>query len=138
MLRMSAKEYNKKYGSLFKEQRGNKYHNKKVEIDDKVFDSQSEGQFYYELKLQERQGLIKGFDTQVKESFYLNGRFICDYFVDFKIYHLDGHTEFLEHKGKATADWRIKFKLLQAKYADDPNVICTVNYYKAKYKYKLK
>ena len=137
--RMSAKEYNKKHGTFFKEEKRNKYGAKKVELDGKIFDSTSEGTLYYELKLQEKQGLIAAVETQVKESFYLNECFICDYYVDFLITHNDGSLEYIEHKGKATDAWRIKWKLLMAKYNDDPNMKCTINWLKPKYKFnKLK
>ena len=136
--RISAKEFNKKYGSYFKEKKGNKYNARKMELDGKKFDSMSEADFYSELKLQERQGIIAAVETQVKESFYLNETFICDYYVDFLITHNDGTREFIEHKssGTVTPAWRIKWKLLQAKYIDDPKVKCTINWYKPKYRYK--
>lgn len=128
--KLSAGEYNKKYGTNFKTQKGNKYNAKKTKLDGKIFDSQSEGDFYAELKMQEKAGLIQGFDTQVKESFYYNDIFICDYYVDFLVYHNDGTQEYIEHKGVATDAWRIKWKLLMAKYKDDNKTRCTVNWYK--------
>lgn len=133
MLRMSASEANKKFGSMFKT--NNKYNAKKINIDGKKFDSKSEGDYYLELKLQEKAGLIKGVDIQVKESFYAYDKFICNYYVDFKVYHNDGTEEFIEHKGIATPLWRLKWKLLLAKYDKeirDGKVICSVNWYRKK------
>lgn len=132
MERISIKEFNKKYGSNFKTNR-NKYNTRKVLLDGKKFDSASEGNYYSELKLQEKQGLIAGVDTQVKESFYAYGKQICNYYVDFKVYHNDGIVEFIEHKGIATPLWRLKWKLLLAKYDKeirDGDVICTINWYR--------
>jgi len=132
MERMSAKEYNEKYGTNFKTTKGNKFNAKKSEIDGKIFDSTSEGDYYYELKMQEKGGLIIGFDTQVKESFYMNEVWICDYYVDFLVYHNNGTSEYIEHKGLATSTWRLKWKMLQAKYKDSKTVKCSINWYKKK------
>jgi len=131
MIRMTPAEANKRLGMMFKIPKS-KYNNKKTIIDGKKFDSQSEGKLYYELKLQERQGLIKGVETQVKESFYAYGKHICDYYVDFLVYYNDGRKEFIEHKatGTVTATWRLKYKMLEAKYANDKNIIVSTNWYK--------
>ncbi len=134
---ISLKEFNRKNGSFFKTKGRNKYNAKKVTIDNKTFDSTSEGDYYAQLKLQERAGLIKGVDCQVKEELWAYGKHICDYKVDFLVYHLDGSLEYIEHKGNPTPDWRIKWKFLEAKYADDKNVKCTINWYKG-YKIRVK
>ena len=69
---------------------------------------------------------------QVKEEMWAYGKHICDYYVDFKVYHNDGSIEFIEHKsqGTVTSAWRIKYKLLQAKYSEDKNVKISTNWYK--------
>jgi len=131
--RMSAKQFNELYGTNFKEKK-NKHNNKKVEIDNKIFDSQSEGNLYYDLKMQLRQGLIKDFRTQVKEELYAYGKHICDYYVDFLVEHNDGSKEYIEHKGQVTKDWRIKYKMLQAKYQNNKDIKVSINWYKAGYK----
>lgn len=136
---MSAKEFNEKYHTFFKVPKaGNKFNAKKSLRDGKVFDSQSEGDFYEQLKLQERAGLIKGFDTQVKEELCAYGSPICNYYVDFLIYHNDGTREFLEHKGKATDAWSIKWKMLVAKYKNDKSVKCSINWYQSRNQFKQK
>lgn len=130
---MSLNEFNKKHGSLFKTKGRSKYNAKRTTIDNKSFDSTSEGNYYAELKLQERAGLIKGIDCQVKEELWAYGKHICDYKVDFLVYHLDGSLEFIEHKGQPTPDWRIKWKFLLAKYDKEINegkVKCSINWYK--------
>jgi len=128
---MSASEANKKLGCIFKIGKS-KYNNKKTIIDNKKFDSESEGKLYWDLKMQERQGLIKGFEDQVKESLEAYGKPICNYYVDFLVFHNDGTREFIEHKssGTVTPAWRIKYKMLEAKYADDKNTKVTTNWYK--------
>jgi len=136
---MKVEEFRKKYPTYFKKRNnGNKYKAKQALIDGMKFDSQSEGDYYLQLKLQQQAGLIKSFETQVKEELYAYEVHIGNYYVDFKIIHNDDSIEFLEHKGMATDLWRWKYKMLEAKYKNDPNVKCTINWYKAPYKYKVK
>lgn len=131
--KMSVAEFNKKYGSFFKEPKKgkNKFNAVKIEIGDKKFDSTSEGNLFYELELQKKQGLIKDIECQAKEELWAYGVHICDYYVDFKIIKNDNTIEFIEHKSPATAtsSWRIKHKMLEAKYKDDKNVEISINLY---------
>lgn len=129
---ITAKTFNKEYPNYFKKFKPNKFNAKKVLLDGKKFDSSSEGDYYAELKLQERAGLIKAIDIHVKEELWAYGGHICDYYVDFKVYHNDGSIEFIEHKseGTVTPAWRIKWKMLEEKYRNDKNVKCSVNWYK--------
>ena len=136
--RISAAKFNAAYPTFFKKPKGNKFGAKKTLLDGKTFDSQSEGGLYAELKLQERAGLIKGFDTQVKEELYAYGQPICNYYVDFLVYHNDGSREYIEHKGKATDAWAIKWKMLTAKYKDSKDVKCSINWYQSKNQFKNK
>ena len=132
IIRLTTEQANKQFGSIFKTPKKNKFGAKKVVIDNMKFDSKSEGDVYYDLKLQERQGLIESFETQVKESFEAYGKHICNYYVDFKVYHNDGKIEFLEHKGIATPLFNVKWKLMLAKYDQDirdNKVICSINWY---------
>lgn len=135
---MTSEEFRYVYPDYFKKSRPNKFGAKKSLVDGKKFDSQSEGQLYAELKLQERAGLIESFEQQVKEELWAYGKHICDYYVDFLVYHNDGTREFIEHKGKATDAWRIKFKMLCAKYENDPSVKCSINWYQSPNQFKKK
>ena len=131
--RLTIEEFNKKYGTFFKTNpKRNKFNAKKTIIGNKKFDSKSEADLYFELKMQKRQGLIKDIETQVKEELYAYGVHICDYYVDFKVLHNDGTIEFIEHKSKGTVQpaWIIKYKMLEAKYKDDKNVKISINWYK--------
>ena len=129
---ISIKQFNNLNGSIFKTPKPNKFGAKKTIIDNKKFDSQSEGNLYAELKLQERAGLIQEVLCQQKEELWAYGKHICDYYVDFLVIHLDGSREFIEHKstGTITSAWRIKYKLLEAKYASDDKVKISTNWYK--------
>lgn len=141
MERMSAQEYrnlNAKTGSMFKIPKANKYNAQKTEMGGKSYHSQGEANFAWELKQQEKAGIIEGFDEQVKESFYMNGHFICNYYVDFLVYLPNGKRRYVEYKGAMTELARIKIKMLKAKYKDDKNVEVAIEWHKSKYKYKLK
>jgi hypothetical protein len=131
MERMTSKEYNEKLGSMFKVKR-NKFNAKKTIIGEKKFDSMSEGNLYCEYKLQEKAGLIKAVETQVKEELFAYGVHICNYYVDFLITHNDDSLEYVEHKSKGTVQpsWRIKYKMLEAKYKNDKNVKISTNWYR--------
>lgn len=135
---ISSKEFRYVYPDYFKKTRPNKFGAKKVNLDGKKFDSQSEGQLYSELKLQEKAGLIQSFEQQVREELWAYGEHICDYYVDFLVYHNDGTREYIEHKGKPSKDWVIKWKMLVAKYAEDKTVKCSINWYQSPNQFKKK
>ena len=106
-----------------------KYHNKKIEIDGKIFDSRKEAKRYKELKLLEWAGEIKDLQTQVK--FILiptqreadtigkrggvhKGKVIekeCAYIADF-VYMENGNKVVEDTKGFKTKDYIIKRKLM--------------------------
>ena len=138
MEHISAKDFNKKYGTKFKT---NKFNAKKCEIGDQKFDSASEGDYWWELQQQLKAGLIKEVQRQVKESLKgENGTHIAYYYVDFVVIHNDGVKEFIEHKSKGTVTdtWRIKWKMLEDKYKKEiqqGKIICNINWYKSKYNY---
>lgn len=135
--KISAAEFNAKYGSRFKEvkkKKNNKFNAIKTEIGDKKFDSQSEGNLYWELMMQQRAGLIQEVIMQAKEELFAYGKSICNYYVDFKVIHNDGKIEYIEHKSKGTVTpaWQIKWKMLLAKYQNEISrgeVKCSVNWY---------
>ena len=92
------------------------------------YDSKFEAGKGQELELLLKAKQIKGFDTQVKIPLVVNGYHLCNYYIDFVIYHLNGTTEYLETKGLATDVWKLKWKLFEALYSDIPDNILTVEY----------
>lgn len=141
---MKIEEAKEKYPTYFKKKSiVNKFNARRVDLDGMSFHSASEGSYYLELKLQQRAGLFKSFDCQVKEEFYAYGKHICNYYVDFLVHHHDGVKEYIEHKssGTVTEVWRRNWKLLLAKYDKEISrgeIRCTINWYKAPYKYRPK
>lgn len=102
----------------------NKYHNKKVIIDNIVFDSKKEANYYTYLKLLENAGKIKNLELQKKyilqSSFKLDGKTIraITYIADF-VYEDDKGMHVVDVKSEATRKdkvYRLKKKMFAYKY----------------------
>lgn len=96
----------------------NKYHSKRITIDNEQFDSVKEYQRWCELKLLKRAKQIKDLKRQVKfvliPAQYINGKCVereCSYYADFT-YYLDGRLVVEDTKGFKTKDYIIKRKLM--------------------------
>jgi hypothetical protein len=106
-----------------KSTRTNKYNNKKPLVDGIRFDSKKEAKFYKDLKLQMAAGEIKEFELQPqfvlleKDKDRVTGRGI-KYIADFKITYADGSVEIVDVKGHKTQVYKLKKKLLLAKYPE--------------------
>ena len=101
----------------------NKYRNKKIIVDDYIFDSIQESRRYKELKLLLRAGQIKDLELQphflLQEGFKKNGKTYrkIEYIADFK-YIENGKTIVEDVKGLQTDVFKIKHKLFEKKYPD--------------------
>ena len=121
--------------TYYNRKKGNKYNNKKIEIDGLLFDSKREARRYNELKFMEKAGEIKDLERQVK--FVLipaqrkpdtigprggihKGQLLekeCSYIADFVYKHIaTGETVVEDTKGMRTADYIIKRKLMLERY----------------------
>lgn len=95
-----------------------KYHNNKVKVDGILFDSQLEADYYSDLKLQVKAGVLNGFCRQaefVLQDGVSNVKPIT-YRADFVVFHLDGTYEVIDTKGVETDEFKLKKKLLAEKY----------------------
>ena len=102
-----------------------KYHNKKIVIDNITFDSKLETKRYTELKLLQRNGLIK--DLQLQPSYELIPTFkknkktyrkAC-YIADFSYYDTELNKTIVEDtKGFKTDVYLLKKKLFEYIYKD--------------------
>jgi len=116
LMQLEKKEQNKST-------RNNKYNNKKPLVDGIRFDSKKEAKFYKDLKLKMAAGEIKEFELQPKfillekEKDRVTGRGI-KYIADFKITYSDGSVEVVDVKGHKTQVYKLKKKLLLAKYPE--------------------
>ncbi len=101
----------------------NKYRNKKVIVDDYIFDSIQESKRYKELKLLLKAGEIQNLELQphflLQESFRKNGKTYrkIEYIADFK-YIENGKTIVEDTKGIKTDVFKIKQKMFEKKYPE--------------------
>jgi len=63
---------------------GNKYRNKKTEVNGIVFDSKKEATRYCELKTLEQVGVIRDLTCQVRMPLEIDGDRVCVYVCDFR------------------------------------------------------
>lgn len=99
---------------------------KKQEYNGSRYDSGFEARYAADLDLMLRAGKIVSWERQVKIPLDVNGYHICNYYIDFKVYHKDKTIEYVETKGYATDVWKMKWKIFEALYANKPNVRLTV------------
>lgn len=101
----------------------NKYKNKKVIVDDYIFDSIQESKRYKELKLLLKAGEISNLELQphflLQDRFKKNGKTYrkIEYIADFK-YIENGKTIVEDVKGMQTDVFKIKHKLFENKYPE--------------------
>lgn len=107
------------------ERQARKFKNLKPVVDGITFDSQKEANYYCELKIQKRAGGIKDFELQpeflLQEGFRdKNGDWhrAIKYIADFKVLHNDGTVVYIDTKGKRTALYQVKKKLLLKRYPE--------------------
>lgn len=113
--------YNQSYWSA------NKYKNIRQTYDGYSYHSRLEAQYAAELDLRVRAKDIKSWERQYKVSLDVNGKHICNYFVDFRILHNDDSYELVEIKGMETNEWKLKRRLLEAIYLPEhPDTIYSV------------
>ena len=103
----------------------NKYKNKKTIVDGIKFDSEMESHYYLYLKHLKEIGEVIDFELQ--PTFLLQEGFSTKdgdrirpikYIADFRVVYRDGHEEVIDVKGKITAEFKIKRKMLLYKYRD--------------------
>lgn len=127
-LNMTAQQYREMMG-LAKPTTPNyyqqsKYHNQKVEINGRSFDSKKESKDWMKLKSMEDSGLIKDLRCQVPFELQpkyttKDGRKIraITYVADF-VYERDGVMYAQDSKGMKTDVYKIKRKMFEYKYPD--------------------
>jgi hypothetical protein len=102
----------------------NKFKNKKTEIDGIKFDSEMESHYYLYLIHLKEIGEVVDFELQptyiLQEGFTKDGKKIrpITYRADFRVIYVDGHEEVIDVKGRVTAEFSLKRKMLLYKYRD--------------------
>ena len=96
-------------------ERGNKYSNRKVEVDGITFHSKKEGKRYQDLSILEKAGMIQALELQPRYTMVINDRKVTTYVADFR-YTEDGKTVVEDTKGFKTDVYKLKKKLMLALY----------------------
>jgi hypothetical protein len=91
-----------------------KYNNKTKQYNGRTYDSIKEANHAEELDWRMKAGEIKEVIPQYKIDLRVNGKHICNYYVDFKVVKADGSIEFQEVKGVVLPLWQLKWRLLEA------------------------
>lgn len=94
----------------------NKYHAEIVEYRDKKYDSKGEAEYAMKLDWRKKAGEITEITPQYPIKIIVNGVFICNYVIDFRIKLTNGICEYHEYKGMETDLWKLKWKLVKALY----------------------
>jgi len=96
----------------------NKFNARKTEYKGRLYDSKREAQYAQELELLKKGRAIKDYEPQFRIKLVVNRHPICSIIVDFLVTMATGQPQLHEVKGRETAVWRIKWKLLQALFWD--------------------
>lgn len=91
-----------------------KYNNRTKQYRGRTYDSIREANHAEELDWRIKAGEIKEVIPQFKISLDVNGKHICNYYVDFKVIMMDGSVQFHEVKGMELPVWQLKWKLTEA------------------------
>lgn len=95
-----------------------KYNNNRVKVDGILFDSQLEADYYSNLKLQHKAGVIKGFCRQpmfvLQEG--LGDIRPITYRPDFIVFYNDGTYDIVDTKGMETDEFKRTHKLFFTKF----------------------
>lgn len=96
----------------------NKYGNKTSVIGGRSFDSKLEAAYYNQLLLRQKAKEIKEIVPQFKLDITVNGKHICNYYIDFKVVLSNDIVEYHEVKGFETDVWKLKWKLATTLYSE--------------------
>jgi len=94
-----------------------KFRAKKIIVNQINFPSYNEGKTYSKLAFLESKNIIKKLELQPKYPAIINGKVAFNYFADFRFTY-DDKTETLDVKGKSTAVFKLKHKILKLLYPD--------------------
>jgi len=120
---MSSEEYQRILSGEAEKVKRNKYGNKKTEVDNILFDSKFESEFYQELKALEKMGLI--WDLKLQHVFHILDKFEYQgkkyqgikYLADFTFMEAENtKLVVVDVKGFCNNIYKLKKKLLLAKF----------------------
>jgi hypothetical protein len=95
-----------------------KYRNNRVVVDGILFDSQKEADYYRELKLMLRTGIIKGFCRQPEFLLQEGNDEVrpIKYRADFIVFYASDRAEVIDTKGYLTDVYKIKKKMFKKRF----------------------
>jgi len=102
------------FRSRHKRNPSNKYNASPAVFQGRTYHSITECRYAQQLELRKQAKEIVSWKPQVSLRLIVNGEWICDYLIDFKVIHNDDRTELIEVKGAETQDWKKKFSLTKA------------------------
>lgn len=114
--KMTAAEY-REFSKKREDARNSKYGGVPTQTaDGEKFQSHHEANYYNTLLLRQRAGEVKEFEKQVRYEIVVNGVFICEYILDFRVTLADDTVEHIDTKssGTMTPTYRLKKKLMFA------------------------
>ena len=120
-MRLSEQEFRnllKNRGQSIAHEKKSKYNSTKIWIDGICFDSQKEADYYCELKLLLRGGIIDGFCMQAR-FVVTEGKAesrATEYVTDFVIFYPDKTYRIVDVKGMETEVFKLKMKSFKEKY----------------------
>jgi len=128
MKSITPKEYRE---LIAKQKKSKKYRNTVVEYDGNTFDSIKERDYYIELKLKQKAGIVKDIFCQVPILIEVNCIKICKYYCDFKIIYSDKSIEYVDikafdkknNKYITTPAFQLKKKLVKAVHGIDIKIV---------------
>lgn len=91
-----------------------KYNNSRVKVNNKLFDSRSEANYYLYLLGERINGSIRMFLRQV--PFDLSEDTKQVYKCDFLVFHKDGNASIIDVKGYKTKEFKLKASLIESRY----------------------
>lgn len=104
-----------------------KYKNRPTDSNGVIYHSKLEAKYAQDLELRKKAGDIRDWSRQVRVELTAHGVRICNYYVDFCVFHKDDTVEWVEVKGFETDVWKLKWKLFEAQMkAEAPNDILTI------------
>ena len=146
---MAKKKAVKKTNKKTKEM--GRYYHKKTEVDNIVFDSQTEAEYYEYLKC--NKDVVK---IEMQKEFVLQNKFLIvngerieeshkdfkkiqkanpgctiqaiKYIADFVVTYKDGSVKVIDVKGQKTADFKLKEKMFNYMYPQYNKLFCVVKY----------
>jgi len=106
--------------------RHRKYNNHRIETSDGWFDSKSEWKRWVFLKDAQRDGKISDLERQVEFPIDVDGKHICKYIADYCYFNKAGLYVVEDFKGVVTDLFKLKAKLVEAKYEVKIHVVKVV------------